>query len=123
MLVDDDPELLREAADALDGAGFRVVKAADGQTAIQQALSRRFALIIMDISMPDVGGLDACHCLKAMPKTARIPIVLTAHKKDPATRMLGEHMHGSVRVLRKPFTPEDLAATARELVKPKSLIL
>lgn len=123
MLVDDDPELLREAADALDGAGFRVVKAANGQTALQEALSRRFALIIMDISMPDVGGLDACHCLKAMPKTARIPIVLMAHKKDPAIRMLGEHMHGSVRVLRKPFSPEDLASTARELVKPKSLIL
>ena len=123
MFADDDPEILTEAADALGDAGFRVIKATDGQSAIQEALSRRVDLIILDLSMPHLGGLDACHCLKAMPKTSRIPIVLTAHKKDPATKMLGERMHGSVRVLRKPFTGEDLVSAAKELVKPKSLIL
>ncbi len=105
MLADDDPVLLGDAADALRGAGFKVVEAADGQRALQEALSRKVDLIVMDASMPEVSGVEACHCLKAMPKTHKIPVVLTAAKKDPAARALGQRTHGSVRVLRKPFSP------------------
>ena len=122
MIADDEPSLLAETADALRGAGFKVVEAANGQAALQEALSRKVDLIVMDVSMPEVGGVEACHCLKAMPKTKKIPVVLTAHKKDPATKTLGERTHGSVRILRKPFLPEDLVTLVRQLVRPKSLI-
>ncbi len=123
MLADDDPVLLEEAADALRGAGFKVVEAADGQEALQEALSRRVDLIVMDASMPEVNGLEACHCLKAMPKTQKIPVVLTVAKRDPEARMLDQRTHGSVRVLRKPFLPEDLVSLARQLVKRKKSLL
>jgi CheY-like chemotaxis protein len=122
MLADDDPVALATATEALTGAGFKVVQATDGQRALQEALGRRVDLIVMDVSMPQVGGVEACHCLKAMPKTSKIPVVLTAAKKDPAARMLAERTHGSVRVLRKPFDPEDLVSVAKQLVRPKSLI-
>jgi CheY-like chemotaxis protein len=122
MLADDDPVLLGEAADALRVAGFKVVEAIDGQEALQEALSRKVDLIVMDASMPEVGGLEACHCLKAMPKTQKIPVVLMIAKKDPAARLLGERTHGSVRILRKPFHPDELVSLARQLVKRKSLI-
>ena len=122
MLADDDPILLASAADALRGAGFKVVEAASGQAALQAALGRRVDLIVMDVSMPEVGGVEVCHCLKAMPKTQKIPVVLTVHKKDPAARTLGERTHGSIRVLRKPFASEELVDLARQLVKQKSLI-
>jgi CheY-like chemotaxis protein len=123
MLADDDPVLLEEAADALRGAGFKVVEAADGQEALQEALSRRVDLIVMDASMPEVNGLEACHCLKAMPKTQKIPVVLTVAKRDPEARLLGERTHGSVRILRKPFLPEELVSLARQLVKRKKSLL
>ena len=123
MLADDDPVLLEEAADALRGAGFKVVEVADGQEALQEALSRRVDLIVMDASMPEVNGLEACHCLKAMPKTQKIPVVLMVAKRDPEARMLGERTHGSVRVLRKPFLPDDLVSLARQLVKRKKSLL
>jgi CheY-like chemotaxis protein len=123
MLADDDPVLLKEAADALRGAGFKVVEAANGQKALQEALSRRVDLIVMDASMPEVNGLEACHCLKAMPKTQKIPVVLTVAKRDPEARMLGERTHGSVRVLRKPFLPDELVSLARQLVKRKKSLL
>lgn len=122
MVADDDAEVLKRAADALDAAGFRVVKATDGQTALQEALSRKVDLIVMDVSIPYLGGVEACHCLKAMPKTQKIPVVLTAAKKDPAAKALAERTHGCVRVLRKPFTDEDLVSVARQLVRSKSLI-
>ena len=123
MIADDDSSLLGEAADALRGAGFKVVEAASGQVALLEALNRKKVdLIVMDVSMPEVGGVEACHCLKAMPKTKKIPVVLTAHKKDPAARTLGERTHGSVRILRKPFASEELVSLVRQLVRPKSLI-
>jgi CheY-like chemotaxis protein len=122
MLADDNPVLLGEAADALRVAGFKVVEAIDGQEALQEALSRKVDLIVMDASMPEVGGLEACHCLKAMPKTQKIPVVLMVAKKDPAARLLGERTHGSVRILRKPFLPDELVSLARQLVRRKSLI-
>jgi CheY-like chemotaxis protein len=123
MLADDDPVLLEEAAEALRGAGFKVVEAADGQEALQEALSRRVDLIVMDASMPEVNGLEACHCLKAMPKTQKIPVVLTVAKRDPEARMLGERTHGSVRILRKPFLPDELVSLAKQLVKRKKSLL
>lgn len=122
MLADDDPAALKRSAGALEGAGFRVVSATDGRTALQEALGRKVDLIIMDVSIPQLSGVETCHCLKAMPKTQKIPVVLTAAKKDPAAKALAERTHGSVRVLRKPFTDEDLVSVARRLVRPKSLI-
>jgi CheY-like chemotaxis protein len=122
MIADDDPVALATATEALASVGFKVVQATDGQRALQEALGRRVDLIVMDVSMPQVGGVEACHCLKAMPKTSKIPVVLTAAKKDPAARMLAERTHGSVRVLRKPFDPDDLVSVAKQLVRPKSLI-
>jgi CheY-like chemotaxis protein len=122
MLADDDPVALDTATEALAGAGFKVVRATDGQRAIQEALGRRVDLIVMDVSMPQVGGVEACHCLKAMPKTSKIPVVLTAAKKDPAARMLAERTHGSVRILRKPFDLDELVSVAKQLVRPKSLL-
>ena len=122
MLADDDPVALATATEALAGAGFKVVRATNGQRALQEALGRRVDLIVMDVSMPQVGGVEACHCLKAMPKTSKIPVVLTAAKKDPAARMLAERTHGSVRVLRKPFDLDELVSVAKQLVRPKSLI-
>jgi CheY-like chemotaxis protein len=123
MLADDDPTVLDGATEALMGAGFRVVRAMDGQRALQEALGRKVDLIVMDVSMPHVGGVEACHCLKAMPKTSKIPIVLTVAKKDPAARTLAERTHGSVRILRKPFTPDELVSVARQLVRPRSLLI
>ena len=122
MLADDDPEALERSAVALEGAGFRVVSATDGRTALQEVLGRKVDLIIMDVSIPQLSGVETCHCLKAMPKTQKIPVVLMAAKKDPAAKALAERTHGSVRILRKPFTDEDLVAAARRLVRPKSLI-
>jgi CheY-like chemotaxis protein len=123
MLADGDPVALESATEAIAGAGFKVVQATDGQRALQEVLGRRVDLIVMDVSMPHVNGVEACHCLKAMPKTSKIPVILTAAKKDPATRTLAERTHGSVRILRKPFTPEELVSVVKKLVRPRSLLL
>jgi CheY-like chemotaxis protein len=122
MFADDDEAFLKEASDALRGAGFKVVEATDGQEALQEAINRKVSLIVMDASMSEVNGVEACHCLKAMPKTQKIPIVLTVARKSSSARTLGERTHGSVRILRKPFSPDELVSLAKQLVKPRSLL-
>jgi CheY-like chemotaxis protein len=122
MFADDDAELLKEASEVLRTAGFKVVEATDGQEALQEALNRKVDLIVMDVSMPEVSGVEACHCLKAMPKTRKIPVILMFSKKDPVNRTLSERTLGSAGVLRKPFSPDELVSLARRLVKPKSLL-
>jgi DNA-binding response OmpR family regulator len=71
MVADDDVEALGRSASALENAGFRVVSATDGRTALQEALTRKVDLIIMDVSIPQLSGVETCHCLKAMPKTQK----------------------------------------------------
>jgi CheY-like chemotaxis protein len=122
MVADDDVEALEQMDSALEDAGYRVVSATDGRTALQEALTRRVDLIIMDVSIPQLSGVETCHCLKAMPKTQKIPVVLTAAKKDPAAKALAERTQGSIRVLRKPFTDESLVSVVQEIARPKSLI-
>ena len=122
MVADDDVGALEQMGSALEDAGFRVVSAADGRTALQEALTRRVDLIVMDVSISHLSGVETCHCLKAMPKTQKIPVILTAAKKDPATKALAERTQGSVRVLRKPFTDESLVSVVQQLTRPKSLI-
>ena len=122
MFADDDAELLKEASEILRTAGFKVVEATDGQEVLQEALRRKVDLIVMDVSMPEVSGVEACHCLKAMPKTRKIPVILTFSKKDPVTRTLSERTNSSAGVLRKPFSPDELVSLARRLVKSKSLL-
>ncbi len=122
MIADDDPIALDEASDALSEAGFKVVRASDGQRALQEAISRKVDLIVLDVSMPQMGGVETCHCLKAMPKTSKVPVILTANKKDPASKSLASRTHRSVKVLRKPFDPEDLVSLAKQVVRAKSLI-
>lgn len=121
ILADSDPSVV-SSAQALQNAGFKVILAGDCQSAIEESLNRRVDLIVLDVAMPQMGGVETCHCLKAMPKTARVPVILTANKKDPANKSLASRTHRSVKVLRKPFEPEDLVALAKEVVRPKSLI-
>ena len=122
LVVEDDPSILRGIELNLQLEGFETLSATDGRTALQEALTRRVDLIIMDVSIPQLSGVETCHCLKAMPKTQKIPGVLTAAKRDPAAKALAERTQGSVRVLRKPFTDEDLLSVVRQVARPKSLI-
>lgn len=117
MIADDDPQALEFLSQTLGEAGFRVIRVPDGQQAIQEAISREVDLIIMDVSMPQLNGVETCHCLKAMPKTNKIPVVLTAAKKDPESKTLKNRAQGSFRVLRKPYTADDLLSLVDTLRK------
>jgi len=113
VLVCDDEPNLRELIRVSLGERYKFVEAADGEQALALARSLRPHLVILDLMMPRLNGLDVLSKLKADPELAAMPVlVVTA---QPASQEEAE-AKGADGVIVKPFGPEELAAVAAELV-------
>lgn len=112
LLVEDNEDNHDIYATYLTHVGYEVVVATDGEIGITLAREHRPALILMDIGLPGISGLDATRQLKADPETSHIPIVaLTAHAlaEDRAAAVAA----GCDLFLTKPIAPADLASQVR----------
>ncbi|HTO96875.1 MAG TPA: response regulator [Myxococcales bacterium] len=110
LLVDDHPPNLVALDAILDPLGQELVHAHSGEEALRQLLESDFALILMDVQMPGLDGIQAAKLIKERPRTKHIPIIfLTAIHKDPAYIFRG-YKEGAVDYLLKPFDPEILRA-------------
>lgn len=104
----------------LELIGYEVVTAADGQEAVEQARLRRPAVILLDIRMPRMSGIEAMQELKADPRFAGVPIVaLTAHAYHTERDMF--LAQGFDAVVPKPCLPEDLAQTVEGLLASRTV--
>jgi two-component system cell cycle response regulator DivK len=115
VLLAEDNEMNRSMlARRLKRAGFEVLLAADGEQALNIAHAEQPDVILMDVSMPGVSGLDATRELKSDPKTARIPVVvLTAHSSADDRQMAADAGCDGYEV--KPIDFRRLVATLQEL--------
>ena len=114
IAVDDEPDILALVCFCLESSGdFEVLEAKNGDEAITLAISHRPALIIMDVRMPGMGGIEACRRLKANPVTASIPVIFISawHSEKEAALEAGV-----MAFLLKPFNPEELIATVQKYV-------
>jgi CheY-like chemotaxis protein len=110
LVVDDNAMSIELAADLLEVAGYRVLTALTAEGGISAARDHRPDLILMDIALPGLDGIEATHCLAQDPKTARIPVVaLTAQVMDTdRVRALAAGCRG---VMTKPFDTRSFAGT------------
>jgi two-component system chemotaxis response regulator CheY len=76
LIVDDSETIRQEVARALTNAGFAVVEACDGIDALERIGEAKFSLVILDVNMPRLGGLDLLDRLHADPKTATLPVIM-----------------------------------------------
>jgi two-component system cell cycle response regulator DivK len=114
VLVVDDAEDTRElAAIALAASGFRTVAAANGLEALLKAHSERPTVILMDINMPVLDGIEATRLLKATPATRHIHVIAHTAK---AELLGGPAMRHFARVLRKPALPDELVASLKSFL-------
>jgi two-component system, sensor histidine kinase and response regulator len=103
----------------LTRAGFSVVEARDGQTALQLAQDGKPDLVLLDINLPDVNGLEVCRQLRTGPETGRIPVVfLTASRLGDPDVVIGLDAGGD-NYLREPVDPGVLIATIRSLLRAR----
>lgn len=109
LVVDDEATIRLLIRASLEGAGHCLLEAADGASALQMARSRRPDLILLDIALPRLSGLEVCRRLKADPATAATPILVLTGFAQQAERQAAEEV-GAQAFIAKPFSPAALLA-------------
>ncbi|MDP9148905.1 MAG: ATP-binding protein, partial [Myxococcota bacterium] len=110
LIVDDNAANLLAFEAILTPLGHRTVKVRSAEEALRQLLQREFALILLDVQMPEMNGFELAALLKSHPRLAHVPIIfVTALNRDDAHVFKG-YAHGAVDYLLKPFDPEMLRA-------------
>jgi two-component system OmpR family response regulator len=113
LIVDDDPEIRQVLRIGLSQAGFEVTEAGDGKEGLAKAKSGRFDLVILDIGLPGMDGLDVCRSLR---ETDTTPVLFLTARDDEIDRVLGFELGGDDYVT-KPFSPRELAARVKAILK------
>jgi DNA-binding response OmpR family regulator len=115
LLVDDEPDALEVLGFKLKEAGFTPLFAKDGARAIAAARDERPALIVLDLMLPEVDGLEVCKILRRDPGTATIPILMLTARAAEMDRVLGLEL-GADDYVTKPFSPRELVLRIRKLL-------
>ena len=109
LMVDDNPINLMELSDLLDDAGFAVLTAETGENALEQAVTKRPDLILLDVLMPGLDGFGVCEKLKGTSSTRDIPVLFMTALTDTADKVKGLQL-GAVDYITKPFQYEEVIA-------------
>jgi two-component system phosphate regulon response regulator PhoB len=116
LVVDDEPEAVELLEFNLKQAGFEVITAADGAEAIKKARASLPGLILLDLMLPEVDGLEVCKMLRRDPATAAIPIVMVTAKAAEIDRILGLEL-GADDYVTKPFSPRELVLRIKNILQ------
>jgi DNA-binding response OmpR family regulator len=113
LIIDDDPELCALIVRFLAAEGFETDRANNANDGIAKALSGDYALIMLDVMMPDINGFDVLRRVRAH---SQMPVVMLTARGDTLDRVLGLEM-GADDYLPKPFDPSELAARIRAILR------
>jgi CheY-like chemotaxis protein len=115
LLADDDEAMLKVLERRLASWGYRVLFARDGEETLRVAKAERPVLVLLDVMMPGMDGLEACRRLTRDPATSGIPVVLLSAK---ASQISGEEVReaGARKAVQKPYEPEELLQIIREMI-------
>jgi two-component system phosphate regulon response regulator PhoB len=120
LVVDDQKEIADYVRQFLEKAGFEVIIARDGKNGLSIAKKVRPDLVVLDITMPYIDGLEVCTRLRADPRRQRLPILLLSARAAATDRVLGLET-GADDYLVKPFDPAELVARVKALLRRAEL--
>jgi len=115
LVVDDEPDALEILGFKLKEAGYTPLFAKDGARAITAARDERPALIVLDLMLPEVDGLEVCKILRRDPTTATIPILMLTARAAEMDRVIGLEL-GADDYVTKPFSPRELVLRIKKLL-------
>ena len=115
LVVDDDPQVLRLLRVNFELEGFDVASAANGEEALAEIASELPDVLVCDIMMPGIDGLEVVRRLRADPKTASLPVVMVSAKAQQADLAHGKDA-GADEYVTKPFDPQDLIDAVQRLL-------
>ncbi len=119
LVVEDEPDVLELICLNLTAAGFRAVRASNGTDGLEKAMSDLPDLIVLDLMLPELDGLEVCKTLRRNPATADLPILILTAKAEPADRVQGLEL-GADDYLTKPFSPRELVLRTRSLLRRRA---
>ena len=113
LVVDDEPKIVKQARDYLEKSGYRVVTAGDGTTAMAVARHERPDLVVLDLNLPGLDGLDVCRALR---RESDVPIIMLTARVEETDRLIGLEL-GADDYITKPFSPRELVARVRAVLR------
>ncbi len=116
LLADDEPDVLTLLSLNLRRAGFDVITAEDGERALALTREESPALVILDLMMPGLSGLEVAKQLKQSPATARIPVLMLTAKSDEVDRIVGLEL-GADDYVTKPFSPREIVLRVQSVLR------
>lgn len=116
LVVDDEPGIVKIAHDYLERAGFHVISAGDGPSALRLARQEHPSLIVLDLMLPGMDGLDVTRALRQDPLTAGVPIIMLTARVEETDRLIGLEL-GADDYITKPFSPRELVARVRAVLR------
>lgn len=116
LVADDEADVLNLVSTNLQNAGYNVIKAQDGASALSKARTSHPMLIVLDLMLPGMSGLEVCKSLKGEPATAQIPIIILTAKAEEIDRILGLEL-GADDYITKPFSPRELVLRVKSVVR------
>jgi two-component system alkaline phosphatase synthesis response regulator PhoP len=116
LVVDDDHSLVRVVRAYLEKAGFRVLTAYDGETAIHALRRDRPDLVVLDLMLPDRDGWDITRLVRTDPALADTPIIMLTARADDTDKIVGLEL-GADDYITKPFNPREVVARVRSVLR------
>jgi DNA-binding response OmpR family regulator len=113
LVVDDEPEIVRILRDYLERAGFAVLTAGDGEAAVVAARRQRPDLVVLDLTLPSLDGLDVARALR---RDGEVPIIMLTARTEESDRVAGLEL-GADDYVAKPFSPRELVARIRAVLR------
>jgi len=116
LVVEDDQDIAQLAARYLDKAGFVPEVVSSGRDALSAVSARKPDLMVLDLMLPQIDGLEVCRRVRANPKTALLPIIMLTARAEESDRIVGLEL-GADDYMAKPFSPNELVARVRALLR------
>jgi DNA-binding response OmpR family regulator len=116
LIVDDDPDILRLVSYNLKQAGFESSTATTGREALEAVQRRPPDLIILDVMLPDVDGLEVCRTLRSQDNSRRMPIIMLTARSEEIDRVVGFEL-GADDYVMKPFSPRELVLRVKSILR------
>ena len=116
LLIDDDPQILAICHDFLTASGYDLVTAADGLQGLAAAWRERVDLIVLDLMLPDMDGLEVCRAIR---RKSNVPIIMLTGRAGETDRIIGLEI-GADDYMTKPFSPRELVARVHVLLRRAS---
>lgn len=116
LLIDDEPDIVNLVSYNLKKEGFRVTTAADGEEGLEKVRKASFDLVILDLMLPGLQGVEICRMLRNHPGTEDLPIIMLTAKSDMSDKIRGLET-GADDYITKPFSPKELIARVRALLR------